>query len=310
MGKIFVNGRPVKLLTSAKPGLNEVMVEIPDRDSEISIIARNEFATSVPATVGLKWTGNKLENAFKPKLYILAIGVSKYGNKDLELQFAAKDAGDFANAMLKQEGLLYGEVSVKLLTDGKGNKNNILDGLEWIQNETTSRDVAMLFFAGHGINDNSGNFYYLPVDADPERLRSTCVNYAEIKQSVSTIAGKVVLFMDACHSGGVMGSGRRSADINGLVNELSNAENGAVVFTSSTGRQYSLEDSAWKNGAFTKALVEGINGKADIFNKNSISIKTLDVYITQRVKELTKGNQAPTTIIPASISDFPIAVTE
>ena len=106
-----------------------------------------------------------------------------------------------------------------------------------------------------------------------------------------------------------MGSTRRAAaDINGLVNELASAENGVVVFTSSTGRQFSMEDDSWNNGAFTKALVEGLTGEADMFRRNSITIKTLDVYISQRVKELTKGQQAPTTIIPASISDFPIAV--
>ena len=82
------------------------------------------------------------------------------------------------------------------------------------------------------------------------------------------------------------------------------------VFTSSTGRQFSLENPSWNNGAFTKALVEGIQGKADLFNRHSISIKTLDVYITQRVKELTGGRQAPTTVIPESIPDFPIAVVE
>jgi len=34
-------------------------------------------------------------------------------------------------------------------------------------------------------------------------------------------------------------------DITGVVNELSSAENGAVVFASSTGRQYSFEDPNW-----------------------------------------------------------------
>ena len=107
-----------------------------------------------------------------------------------------------------------------------------------------------------------------------------------------------------------MRSGRRSAsaaDIIGFVNELASAENGVVVFASSSGRQYSLEDPAWNNGAFTKALVEGLGGKADLFNQNNVSIKSLDYYISQRVKELTKGQQTPTTIIPSSISDFPIA---
>jgi len=309
--KVLVNGRPVQLLPSVQPGINEVSVEIPESDSEISLVAQNEYASSVPATVRLKWTGSKFDNLLKPKLYILAIGVSKYKNSNLNLQFASKDATDFANIMSKQKGLLYSDVSVKLLTDDKSSKNNILDGLDWIVSETTSRDVAMVFFAGHGITDNTGNFYYMPAEADPDRLRTTCVNSLEIQQSVSAIAGKVVLFMDACHSGGVMG--RRAAaatDIIGFVNELSSVENGVVVFTSSTGRQYSLEDPSWNNGAFTKALVEGLAGEADLFKQNSISIKSLDYYISQRVKVLTKGQQAPTTIIPASISDFPIAVKE
>jgi len=310
--RVLVNGRPVQLLTSISQGLNEVVVNIPEADSEISLIARNEHSASVPASVRIKWTGVSESDIFKPKLYILAVGISDYMNENLSLQFAAKDANDFANIMSKQKGLLYSDVFIKLLTNEKGNKYNILDGLDWIQTETTNRDVAMLFFAGHGMNDNTDNFFYMPVEADPNRLRATCINYVEIKQSVAAIAGKVVLFMDACHSGGVMGTSSRrvaAADIIGFVNELASAENGAIVFTSSTGRQFSLEDPAWNNGAFTKALVEGLGGEADLFKRSSISIKTLDVYVSQRVKDLTKGQQAPTTIIPASISDFPIAVS-
>ena len=310
--KILIDGRPVQLLPSVKSGTNEAVVEIPENDCEISLIAKNEYASSVPATVRLKWAGSKLENLFKPKLYILAVGVSKYKDSNLALHYAAKDASDFAGIMKKQKGLLYSDVNVKLLTDEKSSKGNILDGLDWILSETTAKDVAMIFFAGHGMNDNLGNFYYLPVDADHERLRATCVNYLEIQQSVSAVAGKVVLFMDACHSGGVMGSGKRSASesIIGFVNELASAENGVVVFTSSTGRQYSLEDTEWNNGAFTKALVEGLSGRADLLEQNKITVKTLDLFISQRVKELTKGKQSPTTIVPASISDFPIAVPE
>jgi hypothetical protein len=307
--KILVDGRPVQLLPSVAPGANEVTVDIPERDCEVSVIVKNKFATGVPASVKVKWIGTREEDILKPKLYILAVGISQYQDKGLTLQFASKDAMDFTRIMEKQKGLLYSDVVIKLLTDSKANKLSILDGLEWIQKETTSRDVSMIFFAGHGLNDNSGNFFYLPVEAEIERLRTTCVNYVDIKQTVASIAGKVILFMDACHSGDVMGSTRRAIiDINGVVNELSSAENGAIVFTSSTGRQYSLEDIAWNNGAFTKALVEGLGGKADLFNRKNISIKTLDAFITQRVKELTKGKQAPTTIIPASIPDFPIAI--
>ncbi len=114
--------------------------------------------------------------------------------------------------------------------------------------------------------------------------------------------------MDTCHSGNVMGTRRGVADITAVVNELASAENGVVVFASSTGRQYSLEDASWGNGAFTKALVEGVNGRADYQGKGRITVNMLDLYLSERVKELTGGKQTPTTTKPQTISDFPVAV--
>jgi uncharacterized caspase-like protein len=104
--------------------------------------------------------------------------------------------------------------------------------------------------------------------------------------------------------------GRRSLaeDLNGVINELASAESGAVVFAASTGNQYSLEDAKWNNGAFTKALVEGLTGRADYSGKGRITINMLDLYISERVKELTGGKQTPTTAKPNTIQDFPIAV--
>jgi len=93
-----------------------------------------------------------------------------------------------------------------------------------------------------------------------------------------------------------------------LVNELSSAENGAVVFASSTGRQESLESDEWKNGAFTKAIVEGLNGKADLLQNGKITVNELETYLAERVKELTEGQQTPTVAKPQTVPDFPIAV--
>ena len=83
-----------------------------------------------------------------------------------------------------------------------------------------------------------------------------------------------------------------------------------VVFTASTGRQYSLEDPLWQNGAFTKALVEGIEGKADYGSKGEITVNMLDLYLSERVKELTKGQQTPATAKPSTVPDFPLAVKQ
>ncbi|KOR28815.1 hypothetical protein TI03_03860, partial [Achromatium sp. WMS1] len=158
-------------------------------------------------------------------------------------------------------------------------------------------------------NDRDGNYYFIPVDANPERLKSTAVFYADIKNTLVGLPGKALLFLDTCHSGNVMGS-RRSLvpDVNQVVNDLMSAENGIVVFTASTGRQYAMEHKSWGNGAFTKALVEGLGGKADFTRDGLITINQLDLYISERVKELTRGSQTPTTAKPKTVSDYPIAI--
>lgn len=311
--KVMIDGRPVSTQRGFKPisgNTSEITIDMPPRDISLQLLAENRHGWSSPAEVRVKWKGSEIsqEDILKPTLYILAIGVSDYQNDELDLQYASKDARDFTAAMQKQKGGLYKDVRVKLLTDAGATKNDILDGMDWIVKQTTSRDMAMIFIAGHGINDNMGTFYFLPYEADLESMRRSCLMFTEFKYTTSSVAGKVVAFVDACHSGGVMGSNRRAPDVNSLVNELSDVESGAVVFTSSTGKQYSLEDASWGNGAFTEALIEGLSGKADLFKKGKITVKTLDAYVAERVKELTKGQQTPTAVIPESIPDFPIGL--
>ena len=313
--RVLVDGRPIGKGLAIQEiqkdqGIHATKVPIPEKDAEISIIAENRHAASEPATVSLKWAKKVKEDEFiiKPKLYVLAIGVSKYEDKNLTLQFAAKDAKDFAESLLREKGGLYRDVVVKVLTDEKATKDEIIDGFEWISKETTSHDVAMVFLAGHGINDRGGVYYFLPVNANLERLRRTAVPFTEMKNTVTSLAGKTILFIDTCHAGNVMGARAVAPDITGIVNELASAENGAVVFASSTGKQYSFEDPNWGNGAFTKAAVEGIEGKADYTGKGKITVNMLDLYISERVKELTQGKQTPATAKPKTIPDFPLAL--
>jgi len=317
--RVLIDGRPVTItergaiLTAGAE--KKVTVTIPPQNCTITLLAENDNGTSPAANLFLKWesvvsSGAKDEFIYKPKLYVLAIGVSEYNNPDLKLRFAAKDAGDFVNSLMKQKGKLYDDVIVRKLLDKDATKDAITDGLDWIQRQTGQKDMAMIFYAGHGVNDNNGIYYMLPVAADMDRIRTTCLNFEELKQTVSAIAGKVVVFIDACHSGNAMGSTvrRGTTDINSLVNELSSTENGAITFTSSTGKEFSLEDVTWGNGAFTKALIEGMNGGAVINGKEKITIKSLDAYISERVKELTGGRQHPTSVTPPNVPDFPIGV--
>lgn len=295
-------------ITSREETEKDLIVPLPGHDCVVSVIAEGATGVSDPATIRISWKG-EMETVTKPKLYLLAIGINDYTKGLKRLSYASKDAEDFAKAMKRQKGGIYKEVIVKSITNTEATKDHILGGLDWLEKEATSRDVVMLFFAGHGMNER-GIYYFLPVDADPNQLKQTALPYTEIKNTVGNLPGKVVLFVDTCHAANVMGT-RGSADITAVVNELASVESGVVVFTAATGRQDALEDPKWKNGAFTKALVEGVNGGADKYSRlGTITVDMLALYITEQVKELTKGKQKPATQKPELIPDFPIAVVQ
>jgi len=96
-------------------------------------------------------------------------------------------------------------------------------------------------------------------------------------------------------------------DVDKFANELKAAENGIVIFASSTGKQLSLERDEWNNGAFTKALVEGMRGAAARPGLPAISISDLNGYVSQRVNQLTGGQQRPVMAIPQTVDDYWIA---
>jgi uncharacterized caspase-like protein len=248
----------------------------------------------------------------KPKLYAVVVGVSNYEKSDLKLKYAAQDAKDFAAALKNQEGGIYGKVDVKLLTDDNATREDIVGALEWLEGEVTARDVGMVFMAGHGVTDNKQRFYFLPANADMERLRSSAVSRDDMLETMSGLAGKALMFIDACHSAASLEPGEltrgAAADITQVVNELSSVENGIVMFASSTGRQVSIENDTWKNGAFTEALIEGFAGGADYVGDGKLTIAELDLWLSDRVKVLTDKRQSPVVRKPDTIPDFPIAL--
>jgi uncharacterized caspase-like protein len=106
----------------------------------------------------------------------------------------------------------------------------------------------------------------------------------------------------------VFAKGDSQVDITQVVNELSGAENGAIVFASSTGTQLSQELEQEHNGAFTKALVEGLDGQADLLHDGVITVASLETYVDERVKVLTKNHQSPAMAKPSTVPNYPNAV--
>jgi hypothetical protein len=313
-----IDGAPVagvdtELLNTIDRRAGILRFTMPRRDVSLSVIAYGvNGRPSEPATVRLAWRGPG-EDA-RLNLYILTVGISEYRHESVRLRFAAKDAEDFQKAIQKQKGGLYEEVILHRetpLSNEDATRIAIINGLDWIANATNnSNDVAMVFLAGHGIRTPDQHYRFLPHDYDPDHVRATTISDLELCDALRQIGGKKLFFFDTCYAGSVLRSGTRSVhsypDIDKFANELKAAENGVVVFASSRGNQLSLESENWQNGAFTKALVECLNGETVLSTDDVVRITDLEKYLGKRVRELTSERQHPQTAKPGTIDDFPI----
>ena len=94
--------------------------------------------------------------------------------------------------------------------------------------------------------------------------------------------------------------------VSDALKQLRQAETVVVVMSSSTGKEFSQEAYEWGHGAFTKAILEGLNGSANMNRNNAIKFKELDIYVSREVKKLINGRQHPTTQVPRHVPDFPV----
>jgi WD40 repeat protein len=309
---LLINGRPVKSfglpVTPLSPDAEStglLAVTLAQHVSEVGLIARSGELASQAVQVKIIWDGAP---EVTRKLYALVIGVSDYADPAMALKYAAKDAGDFAQALAAQKGLYYADVQTKVLTDRAVTRSNVVEGLEWLeQSATHPNDVSVLFLAGHGMTDEKQTYWFYTADADDDNVRINGVSQDEIRKSLQGLSGKVLWFLDTCHAG--TAAKRSPVDMNVLVNTVSASENGGiVVFASSTGRQVSVETADLGNGAFTKAVVEGIAlGKADLLGDGYITTSSLDTYVVHRVEQFTADQQTPVMERPPEEPDFAIA---
>jgi WD40 repeat protein len=280
--------------------------------NRIEIFARNGHGDSPPVSLEVTYQSNEIKPDFlKPNLFVLTVGVSEYRDSALNLTFAHKDAEVLAERLAKENGGLYQQAHVKVLTNTKADRVNILDALDFLK-QMTQDDLAILFIAGHGKKDDGGEFYFLPHDVNHERLRSTGVKWEDFHEITSNLPGKVILLADTCHSGDIFGQRNRRAvlDMNQLAREFASADSGVIVFTSSQGQEFSEESPEWGHGAFTKAILEGLAGGADFMKDGVIHQSELEMYVKRQVVKLTEGRQHPITITPAALSDFPLATVQ
>ncbi len=305
--KILVDGRPAQggPLVQGPDDTDQRMlvtreVELPYGRSEISVLAMNRESTGQPVSCVV--SNRARTTPPKPRAFLLAVGVSQYAVKDLNLHFAHKDAAGFVAAWGPQKELLYADVETRSLIDLEATSTRVRDGFQWLVGVAKPEDVAILFVSSHGLLDRSGEYFIGTHEVDPEHLFATGISAEEFVRQVAKLPCKVLVFLDTCHSGSL---GAKITD--DPMRELVSDEVGAILFASSKPREDSLENTRWGHGAFAKAILDTFNEPAsDLDADGELSVIELDFQIDRRVKALTGGRQHPATQRSSRIPNFVI----
>jgi len=273
------------------PGLNR-----------IEVVAFNGLSEN-RSHVEVTWNAPAGYRSVLPNLWILAVGVNKYDDSGIrDLNFCVADAKGVIASLKAQEGRRYAKVNSLVIGEGEALKptaDTIKQNLKFLD-RAGDRDVILLFLAGHGLSDNAGKFLFLTQDtrlnADKTVNEATAITDSDIV-SVLDRTGNLLVFIDACYSGGV--------ESDRLVRTL--MDSNAYVFTSSRGSEQSQERRELGHGVFTYSIMDGLKGAQSTKNQGNITVISLSDFVLQDVKRITGGAQNPRGY-SRGFADFPLAV--
>lgn len=247
--------------------------------------------------------------------HVMAIGINKYKNPQLDLNYALEDAEAFLKLVKTKGKKLFNKTQVYSLFNEEATKVNMLAMLDEIAANARPQDVFFFYYAGHG-SMVEGNFYFIPSENirlyDFDLLTNEAVNAATLQQKFANISAlKQLVVLDACQSGGstellaVRGASEEKA-----MAQLSRSS-GVHVLAASGSEQFATEFAELGHGLFTYVLLEALSGKADGAPKDGkVTIYELKAYIDSQVPEYStqyKGKpQYPVTYSRGQ--DFPVVI--
>lgn len=216
--------------------------------------------------------------AFAQKTYVLVTAVSSYLDARNNVTQTTKNAKSFAQKMRTQTS------DVSILTSSYANHDNVLNKLRAICKVARETDRIIFFFAGHGgVDERKAGCIY---------AYDSPIMYSEIMAcfKLSKSREKIML-IEACHSGSSLSS---------------YIDPGVICMASSRMEEYSYYHDFIGAGYFSKALLVGLQGKAD-YNKNKkISVSELYNFIYAYVVGKSGGQQHPQLIVSSSAKDLEI----
>ena len=220
------------------------------------------------------------KNVTKEKRKAVVIGMSDYG-AGKSLNNTLNDADDMAN-VLTQLGF---KVTLLKNNDLRGLRKNLTDWYNTIE----GNDMAIFYFAGHGM-EVSGENYLIPVDAALNSQTDVQYSALNVNQVLGNMdekhVGMKLLILDACRDNPFKRSWNRGDEGKGLA-QMAAPKGTFIAFAAAPGAT-AIDGGSYnlRNGVFTHYLKQEIV-------KEGISIDHIFTNVSRDVANLTNNTQAP-----------------
>lgn len=281
-------------------------------------VASREVMTSVKAAAG---------TAEPPRLWAIIAGVARYADERLQLRYPAKDAEDFAAALLAgAPGVFAAErIDIKTFTSQreKPEEQPTRANLEAAFQEArraASSDVLVVYLAGHGAQLRAAgddDFYFLTQEApssdlsDPEVRARAAISGDELTAWIKQIPALAqAMVLDTCHAG------QAALDVaempSGQVRAIERLKDraGLFILAGAAADAVSLEASRYEQGLLTYALLFGMCGPA-LLEDQHVDVLSLASYAIREVPRFAGaigGVQRPVLAVPHAGKTFNIAM--
>ncbi|MGB3508348.1 MAG: caspase family protein [Microcoleaceae cyanobacterium] len=221
-------------------------------------------------------------------------------------------------------GYIDNENYLRLLCNEQATKQNILDNLNWLQQQAKNDPEAtiLVYYSGHGWLDKSTqNYYLIPHDTSPVKLQKTALPATEFNNALQQIsAQKLLVIIDSCHAQG-MATAKETEELElpenfsqtalpkNLIDELRKGR-GRAVFTSSTGEESSWIRSDGKMSIYTEHFLEALHGGGNKPGDKFVTVSNLMNYVGKTVPESAQqlGRKQTPIFDFSQTEDFPVAL--
>ena len=198
------------------------------------------------------------------RMHLTAVGIDRYANSRLNLNYAVADARGVAALLPERGAPLFGGVERDLVLNADATREGIVAALDRLE-RTAPDDAAVLFLAGHAVTIAEGWHFLGHGLTDPQRpgeVQAVGLSGDALVEALTEVpARRLLLVIDACHAGAVLGPFERFSQRRALLNLQQ--QTGVVVIAATRADQEAPEFPRLGHGLMTYVLLQGLSPGED-----------------------------------------------